>query len=293
MNKYLLALTILLLAAIVCYNIDISYKTIVKEIHDHPHFNYTIGPLPYNNDWHNNSEIERFYKFVDVLNKVKKVNYTDENRYQQNKISIKLDFFKKNGSLDFKELVNFIEYAHRYNIMVGFSSMGRGDRSDELETYLNLLKKGYSNLFITLATYHSDIDQRVDTVLKYNGTIRLVKGWYKDGDVTDWNTVTANYLHNAKKLVESARFHMLATHDFDILKKLYDIYGQKMDGIEILFFKFNKDFISKKIETFPYVIKNKSFYKPYGRVCLSFLYSLKKMDIWREIKRRYLHFLHL
>jgi hypothetical protein len=287
MNIYIFALFIIILIIIICYNSDISYKEIVNDIQEHPKFKYTIGPLPYFNDDYNDSEVARFYNFVDILNTMKKCDYTNNNRYEQNKISIKLDFFKKNGILDFNKLKNFVEYANTFNIMVGFSSMGRDDRIDELNTYLKLLNYGYNNLFITLATYHSDIDQRVDTVLKHNGTIRLVKGWYKDGDVHDWDSVSENYLRNAKKMVKSGKFHMLATHDFDILKNLYDIYGYKMDIIEIIFFRFNKDFITREIDTFPYVIRNKSFYKPYGKICMSFLYSLKKMDIWREINRRY------
>lgn len=287
MNIYIFALFIIILIIIICYNSDISYKEIINDIQEHPNFKYTIGPLPYFNDDYNDSEVVRFYNFVDILNTMKKCEYTNNNRYEQNKISIKLDFFKKNGILDFNKLKNFVEYANTFNIMVGFSSMGRDDRIDELNTYLKLLNYGYNNLFITLATYHSDIDLRVDTVLKHNGTIRLVKGWYKDGDVHNWDSVSENYLRNAKKMVKSGKFHMLATHDFDILKNLYDIYGYKMDIIEIIFFRFNKDFITREIDTFPYVIRNKSFYKPYGKICMSFLYSLKKMDIWREINRRY------
>jgi len=287
MNIYIFALLVIILIIIIYYNSDISYKEIINDIHEHPDFKYTVGPLPYFIDDYNNSEVIRFYGFVDLLNTIKKNEYTKNNLYAQNKISIKLDFFKKNGILDFDKLKNFVEYANTFNIMVGFSSMGRDDRIDELNTYLKLTHHGYNNLFITLATYHSDIDQRVDTVLKHNGTIRLVKGWYKDGDVRDWHTVSENYLRNAKKMVKSGKFHMLATHDFDILKNLYDMFGDKMNIIEIIFFRFNKEFITGQIATFPYVIRNKSFYKPYGKMSLSFLYSLKKMDIWREIKRRY------
>ena len=43
---------------------------------------------------------------------------------------------------------------------------------------------------------------------------------------------------------------MLATHDFDILLKLYDLYGDKMDGIEIKFFSFSKKFVEKNKKHF-------------------------------------------
>jgi len=288
MIKYFFILILLLLMINICNNIDISYKTITKDIKNHPNFKYTIGPLPYSNKKFYKTEVERFYNFVDILNKLKQIDYTNNNRYEQNKISIKLDFFKQNNILNFNKLKDFVDYANTFNIMVGFSSMGRKDRINELNTYLKLLKYGYKNIFITLATYHSDIDKRVDIILKHNGTIRLVKGWYKDGDVKDWNIVSENYFNNAKKIVESGKFHMLATHDFKILRKLYDLYGSKMDNIEVIFFKFSKKYVTKQIKVFPYEIKHTSFYKPYGRICLSFFYSLRKMDIWRDIQRRYL-----
>jgi len=279
---------IILLASYQCYNTDISYNLITQDIKNHPNFNYTIGPLPYYNKKYYKAEIKRFYNFVDILNKIKKSNYNHNNRYLQNKISIKLDFFKENNVLNFNDLKDYVDYANKHTIMVGISSMKRHDRIEELNTYLRLLKHGYKNVFITLATYHSDIDERVNIVLKEGGVVRLVKGWYTDGDVKNWNEVTFNYLRNAKKLVESGTFHILATHDFDILLELYKQYTYKMDNIEIIFFKFSLNFVQKKLNKFPYKIKNKSLYKPYGKICLSFFYSLKNMAIGRTIKRRYL-----
>ena len=280
-------LVIILLASYQCYNTDISYNLITQDINNHPNFNYTIGPLPYYNKIYYKDEIRRFYNFLDILNKIKKTRYNNNNRYLQNKISIKLDFFKENNVLNFNDLKKYVEYANNYDIMVGISSMKRDDRLDELNTYLKLLRLGYKNIFITLATYHSDIDERVNIVLRSGGVVRLVKGWYKDGNVKNWNEVSYNYLRNAKKLVESGTFHILATHDFDILIELYKQYSKKMDLLEIIFFKFSLKFVQKKLKEFPYTIKNKSLYKPYGKICLSFFYSLKNMAIGRTIKRRY------
>lgn len=273
----------------VCSNLYFGQNYILRDItKDISKYNYTVGPLPYYGNKYKTYEISRFYKFVDILNNIKANKYTDQNRHAQNKISIKIKFFKKNNKLMFDELIKFIDYANKYNIMIGFAAMKRNDRIEELNTYLKVLELGYKNVFITLATYHSDIDERVDIILKKNGTIRLVKGWYTDGNVKNWNTVTENYYRNARKLIMSNRFHLLATHDFIILRKLFDEFGNKhMDKIEIIFFNFSKTYVKKKLKTFPYEIKNISFYKPYGRICLSFMYTLVNMDIWRDIQRRY------
>ena len=64
----------------------------------------------------------------------------------------------------------------------------------------------------------------MDLVLAKGGHIRLVKGYYNDGQIRDWNKVTQNYLENAKKIVKSSDYHQIATHDFkNVLKPLNDI----------------------------------------------------------------------
>ena len=128
---------------------------------------------------------------------------------------------------------------------------------------LILLNKGYKNIFITLATYHKDIDESVDLILKNNGQIRLVKGWWYDGDIKNWDKVTEKYYSNAKKLIDDKKNHILATHDFNIIKKLFDEY-KKLDHIEFSFFMFNKKFVERQIKLLPYKIKKKSLYKMYG-----------------------------
>jgi hypothetical protein len=292
LNKVVLILFLIIFYRIIiitCDNYEISYNQVKKFIGKDNNYNYTIGPLPYYNSKYYEDETKRFFKFIDILDKLKHVEYTNLNRYEQNKMSIKIDFFKRNNELNFNLLEKFVKYSNSKNIMVGFAAMTNKDKDEELDTYIRLIKLGYKNIFITLATYRSDINERVDYVLKHNGTVRLVKGWYKDGDIKSWKKVSELYFENARKLIETNNYHILATHDFNILKKLYDIYGEKqMNKIEIIFFSFSKKFVTKKIKNFPYKIQNKSFYKPYGKVCLSFLYTLKNMSIWRDFQRRYI-----
>lgn len=272
-----------------CYTINTNYKQTLTFINNNKdEYGFTIGPLPYYTDKYNHEEIVRHYKFIDILDSIKDKEYTKENLPEQNKMSIKLFFFRKNGILDYTALEKFIAYGNSKNIMVGFAAMHNNSIDEELSTYLRFLELSYHNIFMTLQAYHSDVIKRVKIVLRNNGHIRLVKGWYKDGDVTDWKQVTENYYQAARLLVQDKNFHLLATHDFDLLKKLYDEFGTRMDKMEIIFFSFNQKFVENKIKTFPYTIKNKSFYKPYGRKCLSLMYNLHNMDIWRDLQRRFI-----
>ena len=89
-------------------------------------------------------------------------------------------------------------------------------------------------------------------------------------------------------MLQTGKYHISATHDFVILKKLYDEYGVRMDNLEIIFLNFSQKFVEQKMTQFPYEIKNKSFYKPYGKICMSFLSNFKKYNFIRIIQRRYL-----
>ena len=278
---------ILLILLNLCESYRINFYEILDVMKNEPNYNFSIGALPYNASWKvSKFEVERLYLIVDFINKHKKLEYTNNNRQKQNKMTIKLLFFKKNGVIDFNSVEQVVKYANKHNILVGIASFLKNNKKEEMEIYLKLLKLGYKNIFITLASYHEDIDESVDLILKNDGIIRLVKGWYNDGDIKDWNIVTKNYLRNAKKLVESNKFHILATHDFKILKKLYNNYGNKMDNIEVAFFYFNKGFVKKQLEKFPYIIKYKQFYKPYGNKCKSLFFNIRYSNIKRIIQRR-------
>lgn len=272
----------------VCNKFDVGYKDVSEIIDKNDNESYisVIGPLPYYNSEHYPQEVKRFYKFIDLLDEKKQLTYTSINKNKQNKLAVKLTFFKKDGKIQFDKLKDIVDYASKKNIIIGIAAMHQEDKDDELETYIKLKKMGYNNLFITLAAYHKDIDIKVDKILELGGSIRLVKGWYNDGEISNWKEVSNNYLRNAIKLVKDNNYHILATHDFIILNKLYSSYYEWMDNKEVSFFIFNKDYIEKQLAIFPYKIKNISLYKPYGKTILRLIYSFFNIDLLREFKRR-------
>jgi hypothetical protein len=289
----IIIISILLLSLLdVCNGYRIDFRNVLDNMKDYPDYNYSLGAYPYETSCESNkNEINTLYSIVDFIHKHKKFDYNNNNRDKQNKINIKIIFFKRNNIIQFDLIKNFIEYANKYNIMVGLAALLKSDKKDEIDIYLKLIKLGYTNIFITLASYRDDIDESVDLILKNNGCVRLVKGWYNDSAVKDWSIVTQNYFRNAKKLLETGNYHVLGTHDFIILKNLYDMYGQtRMDNIEIAFFYFNRDFITEKQKDFPYIIKYKQFYNPYGMVCKSALYNMKNSDLVGIFKRKVFKF---
>jgi hypothetical protein len=245
-----------------------SQEDIINILKNNPDYNISISFYPYylNN---NTKKLKYLYGMVDILNTIGDTN---------NMVSIKLSWFKDSCSnINFNLLEKFIEYSNDKKIKICISAYLRKYRNEEIDIYFKLFNKGYKNVIITLATYHHDVDSKVDLILKNNGTIRLVKGWWNDGTEKNWNKGTENYYRNANKLVETGGFHILATHDFKLLKRLYDKNTKRqMDNLLIAFYYFNKKYVKKQVELFAYKIKLKSFYRVYGNTILditNFLHS--------------------
>lgn len=254
MIEYLILIIIIILFSNQ-YPTKKSFKNLIK---NNDNYSLVLSSLPYYYEF-NDDKISSMYHYINLI---------ADNGRKDDYISIKLLWFKDNNSINLSKLEKLIRYANEKNIKVGISSYLKKYKEEEINTYLRLLNEGYKNIFITLATYHKDIDKSVDLILKNNGTIRLVKGWWNDGDIKNWDKVTDKYYENAKKLVKSRNNHILATHDFTIIKKLFDEY-KEINHIEFSFFMFNSKFVKEKIRLFPYKIKKKSFYKVYGNKLLN------------------------
>ncbi len=251
---------------------------------------FIVGRLPIDfSEEKNKKQRARSYEIADYIIKNRNISKNSKNKtiYESDKISLKLIFYTdKKGRILMKELMSFLKYAKERNIFVYIDSKYREDKNLEIQTYLELFKKT-DNIGITLATYHNTIDKSVDKVLARGGHIRLVKGYYNDYSVKDWEVVGKNYIRNAIKLIKSGNFHTLATHDFEILDIIFKDYSGKMKNIELMFFWFARKHVYENLETFKYKdkIAMKCFYYPLGNP-LGSVEVLKKIDFHRMLQRR-------
>ena len=142
--------------------------------------------------------------------------------------------------------------------------MAKEENLEEHQVYLELFKT-HSNIGSTIQCYQPTVDEYVDKVLEENGHIRLVKGFFNDGELS-MDVTTCKYISNAEKLLESGGFHQIATHDFTILEHLYSKYN--MDTVQIAFFGFVKSHVYRNLKSFPYTVKNKMIYYPFGNACI-------------------------
>ena len=177
-------------------------------------------------------------------------------------ISIKLYYFKDaDGRVRQRALASFLRDAQANGTFVWMDAMTRRDNREEIDTYTALCER-YSNFGVTIQCYHTTADAYVDEVLARGGHVRLVKGFYNDGEI-DWERTTQSYRRNARKLLHDGWFHQLATHDFNILGDLFREFGS-LDTVEVAFFWFSRRHVLPSLRSFPFVIKRKAFYIPIG-----------------------------
>jgi hypothetical protein len=247
-------------------------------------FIFSISLLPYFNK--NNIDYFEFYKMIDFVSN-NKDNY--ENIYKNSKISIKIRQLAKTQEEQQVILENIIEYANKKDVFVWISCVLKDDLNIEYNTYLKFLNKNYKNVGLTLATYNSSINSKVDNILKLKGHIRLVKGYYY-GDINDYKMITNLYYLNAKKLVESKNFHTLATHDFELLNKLKKEYNSDFNNIELAFFYIYFNNVIKNISHFENI---KSFYIPYGSLFKYLIHNILYINLYQVYRSSRYNFFNI
>jgi hypothetical protein len=231
--------------------------------------------MPYFNK--NNNDYMEIFNMINFINK----RDSDKTIFERSKISIKIRQLSKTHKEQQKILEEIVNYAYNKNVFIWISAVLPSDLHDEYHSYLNLIKKGYTNIGLTLATYHSSVSKKIDKILLQNGHIRLVKGYYY-GDIKDWNIVTNLYYLNAKKLIQSNNYHTLATHDFNILNKLKKEDSIYFDKMELAFFYSYLDYAINNTKEFN---NNKSLYLSYGNKLLYLFDNIHIIDLSGIIKR--------
>lgn len=99
------------------------------------------------------------------------------------------------------------------------------------------LKKKHKNVGVCLQAYHRRTEKDLYHLLAKKSAVRLVKGFYKDGDFDNWNQVTANYRKLMKPLLLHSPKPAIATHDIALLDEAKRIITKhKLKNAELQFF---------------------------------------------------------
>ena len=208
--------------------------------------------------------IEVFEEIINYLDD----KYEDEkNIYKRGKVSVKLIQMGNNPIERLQNFTKLLNYAFSKNIFIWISAFHHKEIHEERDTYIYLKERGYSNLGITIACYHENVDNYVNYILSKGGNIRLVKGYYNDGSVKNWDDVTKKYLNNSKKIIRDSNYHQLATHDIkNIISPLSKIKNlNQLNNIEIGFFVNSMEHLQKELKKYDVKIHNKCVFLVFGK----------------------------
>ena len=207
-----------------------------------------------------NDSYEGYFKIIDYLDNISKPGSI----FRRNKMSIKIQQLSLNKAQQWKYLIDIVNYAVKKNIFIWLSAITSETLDTEYEYLMRLNSMGCKNVGITLAAYNSSVCDKIDNILSKGGHVRLVKGIY-EGNIHDSDHIDKIYYENAIKLIRSGYYHTIATHDFKILKRLYDYNTKFNDYIEIAFFYNSYSYATSMLKLFPFENKFISFYIPHGK----------------------------
>lgn len=243
-------------------------------------YSVTLSYLP---NFNSKEDYKNYFYLIDVISPQNRL----KNLPQSYKISLKI---RQLGMTPLQQITNFmkiLEYAREKNVFIWISTTIPEDIEDEYKFYQTAINNGFTNIGLTVATNHQNSSKTIDSILQNRGHIRLVKGYYHNDEMQNWNQVTEIYKKNAEKLLQSDNYHVIATHDFDILDLLYKKYGNShvWEKIEFGFFYSSLNFIQNQNEIYKIQFPNKSLYIPYGRIYYYLLDNIMLLD-WKNIIKR-------
>lgn len=215
---------------------------------------------------------------------------SDENKhfFYRDKLSLKINQLGLTFEEKMENLIEILEFARDRNIMVWISSHKKKDSETEFSVYKNLRKKGFNNVGITLAAYHNSFLSKVQEVLDMGGITRVVKGYYKDGEIQDWNLVTQNYYQGARLLFLSGTNHQIAGHDFDnIIVPLHKEFNlNENTNMEFGFFLNSIGYVEKQLQENNITLRNKYALITFGKIYRYLKSNIKDISFKRSIKAK-------
>ena len=215
---------------------------------------------------------------------------SDENKhfFYRDKLSLKINQLGLTFEEKMENLIEILEFARDRNIMVWISSHKKKDSQTEFSVYKNLRKKGYDNVGITLAAYHNSFLSKVQEFLDMGGITRVVKGYYKDGEIQDWNLVTQNYYQGARLLFLSGTNHQIAGHDFDnIIVPLHKEFNlNENTNMEFGFFLNSIGYVEKQLQENNITLRNKYALITFGKIYRYLKSNIKDISFKRSIKAK-------
>ena len=212
---------------------------------------------------------------------------------KRGKISVRLTQIGYSTESRFNNYIDLLEEAKSHNIFVWLSATTSDMRFEEYWSYIRALKLGFTNIGITFAAYRNTSRELAQSIIKENGTIRLVKGLYNDGDLRKYEQERQNFINIAIMLLKTKKYHEISTHDMSILKILNENKNMN-DKISFGFYYANDGFVERKLKRYKLTgLPNKTYYISYGSVFYQLFKGLLFGNLWKGVRLVYKSFLDI
>ena len=149
-------------------------------------YSVTLSYLP---NFNSKEDYKNYFYLIDVISPQNRL----KNLPQSYKISLKI---RQLGMTPLQQITNFmkiLEYAREKNVFIWISTTIPEDIEDEYKFYQTAINNGFTNIGLTVATNHQNSSKTIDSILQNRGHIRLVKGYYHNDEMQNWNQVTEIY----------------------------------------------------------------------------------------------------
>lgn len=113
--------------------------------------------------------------------------------------------------------------------------------------------------------------------------MRIVKGYYNDGEIKNWKEVTKNYYEGCRMILNSNTNHQIATHDFkNVIIPLHKEFNlNENNNIEFGFFVNSIKYVEKQFKKNNINLKNKYALLTFGKIYRYLKYNIKDISLKR------------
>jgi proline dehydrogenase len=141
----------------------------------------------------------------------------------------------------------------------------------------------HGNAGICLQAYLKRTEQDLADMLRIRAPVRLVKGFYKGHDITDWPAVTLNYARLMEALLIKGHKPAIATHDLGLIEHAKELIRKHgVDDAELQFFSGVRDSLAPRLAREGFNIR---VYLAYGSTWRFLLHGFRTFDNWRNLQR--------
>ena len=160
------------------------------------------------------------------------------------------------------------------------------EQPDTVDRTLEIYRRAsrlYGNVGICLQAYLTRTLSDLAGVLADGGVVRLVKGFYRSHDISNWRAVTRNYRMLMFRVLRESPRPAIATHDEQLIEEAKRfIVDHQVRSAEFQFFQGVRNRLAGELQAQGFAAR---IYVPYGRMLRYWADGVQTFDLRRQLQR--------